>query len=192
MTTRLPSGTAALLFSLFVAIPVMASHEGGSMQLKTCVRRAGEHDAYWAHLTAFQGRERYCYNIPDAAPAVLVFDLKRKMQEEPVAAYVSRADDSGTILEREPTRYTAGIIRLDVPFEEPGEYVARLDAGEVRLEFPLSVGIRADFLTTVTYLGIELMKKPNLLILFFLMTFSLLAAWRFLLRDPQENERDHR
>jgi hypothetical protein len=150
--------------------------------LEACVQTAGEHEAYWVHFDGFQKGKRTCHDFPETGPAELVFDLRGKLLDSPLSIRVtelSRPEPALTSVAA--VAYPSGVAQVSVNFPHPGHYVVTLasERDGVHLDFPLAVGVSKGFLTWLGEWGVEGMKRPNVLILYFLGIFGGLGLWRF-------------
>lgn len=159
-----------------------ARHEGGSVILEACVQTAGVHEAYWVHFDGFQKGRKTCHEFAETGPAELVFDLRGKLLDTPLSIRVTEAGRSEPAVASVPAVvYPSGIANVSVSFPHPGHYVVSLasERDGVQLDFPLAVGVSKGFLTWLGEWGVEGMKRPNVLILYFLGIFGGLGLWKF-------------
>lgn len=147
---------ALATLGLLSADPALG-HGGVAMEKDVCKLRLGP---YLMHFTGYQirnyaGNTEFCEDIPQVGKTVIVMDaIDPILREIPITVRIARdtgnTNEAGTEIEKStiinlPKKiYPTGSVSLEYDFQEPGQFVGIVTAGEhgeYVSRFPFSVGI---------------------------------------------------
>jgi hypothetical protein len=117
----------------------VSAHGGVALEFDKCISKMGKYEMHFTAYMSGEGTE-YCWDIPRAGKAILVFDLwQTEMRTKPIEVRVVETAEEGdvgqsarTLAHLEPKNYPTGTISVDANFEQGKKYMAVVTISDTR------------------------------------------------------------